>query len=77
MEKQTKTIENQGQKQINAIENRVEKHFLDLYQKSFVVLFWEIFLNGEVTYEINKTAQIEKKVSRNDLVCKAHNKIKG
>ena len=76
-EKQTKMIEDQGQKQIKAIENRVEKHFLDLYQKSIVVLYSENFLNEKATYKINKTAEIEKKVGKNDLVYKAHDNVKG
>ena len=38
-EKQTKTIEDQGKKQIKALENRVEKKFLDTNKKLIASLF--------------------------------------
>ena len=47
--KQTKTIVQQGEKQIKAIKNRVEKFFLDTNQKSIASLLSNYFLNEEAT----------------------------
>ena len=54
LEKQTKTIEDQGQEQIKANENRVKKTLLDTDQKSVTTLFQKDFLNEEAIYKLNK-----------------------
>ena len=43
LEKQTKTIEEQGEKQIKAIENRVKEQLLDTDQNSIAILFSKYF----------------------------------
>ena len=53
VEKQTKTIEDQGEKLIKAIENRVEKKLLDKDKISIASLFSKYFLNEEGTYELS------------------------
>ena len=75
-EKQTKTIENQGEKQINALENRVEKKFSDTGQKSIASLFSKDFLNEEVTYELNEIVEMENRLNRDNLIYKTGNKKK-
>ena len=75
-EKQTKTIEKQGEKQIKAIENRVEKKLLDTDQRSIASLFSKDFLNEEATHELNKIVEMENKVNRDDLIYKTGNKKK-
>ena len=52
-EKQAKTIEKQGGKQVKAIVNRIEKTFLDTNKKSIVSLFSKDSRNEEATYELN------------------------
>ena len=53
VEKQTKTIEDQGEKLIKAIENRVEKKLLDKDKISIASLFSKYFLNEEGAYELS------------------------
>ena len=74
--KQTKAIEFQGEKQIKALENRVEKKNLNTDKKSIAPLFSKDFLNEEATYELNKTTVMEKKPDRNDLIYKSSNNKK-
>ena len=76
LEKQTKTIQNQGKKEVKAIENRVEKKLLDTDQKSIAFLFSKEFLIEEAIYEFNKFAETEKKITRSDFICKTGNKKK-
>ena len=52
-EKQGKTIEKQGNKQVKAIVNRIEKTFLDTNKKSIVSLFSKDSRNEEAPYELN------------------------
>ena len=75
-EKQTKTIEKQGQKQMKAIESRVKKKVLDANQKSIASLISKDFLNEEATYELSKIVEIENKLNRDDLIYKTDNKKK-
>ena len=75
-EKQTKAIEVQGEKQIKALENRVEKKNLNTDKKSIASLFSKDYLNEEATYELNKTTAMEKKPDRNDLMYKSSNNKK-
>ena len=53
VEKQTKTIEDQGEKLIKAIENRVKKKLLGKDKISIASLFSKYFLNEEGTYELS------------------------
>ena len=57
-EKQTKFIEDQGEKQIKTIKNRVEERFLDTDKTSNASLFSKDFLNEEATYGLNKIVEI-------------------
>ena len=69
-EKQAKMIEDQGEKQIKALESRVEETFLDTVQKSSAALFLKDFLNEEATYELNKIVEMENKLNRDNLIYK-------
>ena len=73
-EKQTKMIEDQGEKQIKALKNIVEKKYLDTDQKSIASLFSKDFLNEEATYELNKIVKMKNKINRDDLIYKTGNK---
>ena len=73
-EKHTKTIEDQGEKQIKAIGNRVEKNILDTDKKSIACLFSKGFLKEEATFKLNKIPEIENKLKRDDLIYKTDNK---
>ena len=75
-ENQTKTIEDQGEKQIKPLENRVEKKNLNTDKKPIASLFSKDYLNEEATYELNKITAIENKPDRNDLIYKSSNKKK-
>ena len=75
-EKQTKTIEKQGEKQIKVIEYRVEKMFLDTDQKFVASLFSKDFLNEEATLELSKIVKMEIKLNRDYLIYKTGNKKK-
>ena len=63
-EKQTKTIEDQGEKQIKAIENNTKKVTI----KNIIP---ENILNDEAKKEIDKISEIEKTVDREKLVYRA------
>ena len=56
-EKQTKTIEKQGEKQKES-KTESKKKLLETDQKSIICLFSKDFLNEEATYEL-KTNSIE------------------
>ena len=76
IQKQTKTIEDQGRKQVKALENRVEKNFLNTDQKSITSFFSKEFLNKEATCKLNKIAEMENRLNRNDLIYKTSNRKK-
>ena len=73
LEKQTKTIEDQGEKWIKAIENRIEKQkwiekqILNTDQKSMSHLLSKDFLAAEARAELNKIKETEQEISRDDL----------
>ena len=67
-------IEEQGEKQIKALENRVEKCFLRHDKKSIASLFLKDFLNEAATHKIKNMQKWEKKLDRNDLSYKTGNK---
>ena len=73
LEKQTKTIEDQGEKWIKAIENRIEKQkwiekqILNTDQKSMSHLLSKDFLAAEARDELNKIKETEQEISRDDL----------
>ena len=75
-EKETKTMKDQGEKRIKALENRVEKNFLDTNQKQIAPLFSKDFLNEEATYELNNIVAMGNKLDRNYLNYKIENKKK-
>ena len=54
LEKQTKTIEEQGEKQIIAIENRVKEQLLDTDQNSIAILFSKYLFKWRIHRWINK-----------------------
>ena len=64
-EKQTKTIEDQGEKQIKAIQDNKQ-----LANKSKIITT-ENILNDEAKIEIDKISEIEKTVDRVELVYEA------
>ena len=74
--KQRKTIEDQGEKQIKAIKNRVKKNLLETDQILNASLFSKHFINKEAMYEINKMEEMENKLDRNDLIYRAGYKKK-
>ena len=76
LEKLTKTIEDQGEKQIKAIKNRVKKQLLNTDQKSIIGFFSKDFLSEEAIYELNKIKGIEQKINRDDLIYKIGNNKK-
>ena len=57
-------IEEQGENQIKAIANRVDK-------KSITSLLSEELLNNRAIYKLNKIVEIENKIDRDDLILKA------
>ena len=81
-------IEDQGGKQIKAIENRVgkrlknkiKKPFLDTDQKSMTFLLSENFFKwGRAKYKLNKFVEMDKKkleINRDVLIYKTGNKKK-
>ena len=75
-EKQTKTIEDQGEKQIKALENRVEKRFLDTDQKWVASLFSKDFLNEEAIYELSKIIEMKNELNRDNFISKTGDKKK-
>ena len=76
LEKQTKTIKDQGEKQVKAIKNRIKRQILDTEQKPITDLFSKGLLSEEVIYELNKTKEIEQKLDRDDLIYKTGYKKK-
>ena len=61
---------------MKAIENKVEKIFLDTDKKSIALLFSKDFLNEEATYKLNKIVEMKKKLNRDDLIYKPRNREK-
>ena len=74
LENQTKTMEDQGGKQITAIESRTEKQLLQTDQKSIAALFSKDILAEEALDKLIKIIKIEKEVNRDDLIFKTDNK---
>ena len=68
-EKQTKTIEDQGEKQIKAIQDN--KQLANIQGVTIKNIFPENILNDEAKIEIDKISKIEKNVDREKLVYKA------
>ena len=68
-EKQTKTIEDQGEKQIKAIQDN--KQLANIQRVTIKNIFPENMLNDEAKIEIDKISKIEKTVDREKLVYKA------
>ena len=63
-EKQIKTIEDQGEKQIEALENLKPKEQTKLIEG----IFPEGYESVEIKNEINKIKEYKKKVDRNDMI---------
>ena len=76
LEKQTKTIKDQGEKQVKAIKNRIKRQILDTEQKPITDLFSKGLLSEEVICELNKTEETEQKIDRDDLIYKTGYKKK-
>ena len=68
-EKQTKTIEDQGEKQIKAIQDN--KQLANIQRVTIKNIFPENMLNDEAKIEIDKISKIEKTVDREKLVYEA------
>ena len=71
-----KTIEDEREKQIEAIKNRVEKQLLDTDKKSNTTLFSKDVLTEEAMYQSIKITKIKKEINRNDLIHKTGNRKK-
>ena len=69
-EKQTKTIEDQGEKQIKAIQDN-NKQLANIQRVTIKNIFPENMLNDEGKIEIDKISKIEKTVDREKLVYEA------
>ena len=69
-EKQTKTIEDQGEKQIKAIQNN-KKQRANTQEITIQNIIPENILNDEAKKEIDKISEIEKIVDREKLVYRA------
>ena len=74
LEKQTKTIKDQGEKQVKAIKNRIKRQITE--QEPITDLFSKGLLSEEVIYELNKTKETEQKIDRDDLIYKTGYKKK-
>ena len=70
-EKQRKTTEDQGEKQVVALESLKDSDKKLPAMKDFIPMK---NLNPEIINEIKKIEEIEKKVDRNKMVCKGTNK---
>ena len=68
-EKQTKTIEDQGEKQIKAIQDN--KQLANIQGVTIKNIFPENILNDEAKIEIDKISKIGKNVDREKLAYKA------
>ena len=69
-EKQTKTIEDQGEKQIKAIQDN-KKQLANIQRVTIKNIFPENMLNDEAKIEIDKISKIKKFVDRENLVYEA------
>ena len=63
-EKQTKTVEDQGQKQVEALKDSKPKK----QTKSIEGIFSEAYESAEIKNELNKVKEYEKKVNRNNMI---------
>ena len=68
-EKQTKTIEDQGEKQIKATQDN-NKQLTNIQRATIKNIFPENMLNDEAKKEMDKVLEIEKTVDRENLVYK-------
>ena len=68
-EKQTKTIEDQGEKQIKATQDN-NKQLTNIQRATIKNIFPENMLNDEAKKEMDKVLEIEKTVDREKLVYK-------
>ena len=69
-EKQTKTIEDQGEKQIKAIQDN-KKQLTNTQEVTIKNIIPENILNDEAKKEIHKISEIEKSIDREKLVYRA------
>ena len=69
-EKQTKTIEDQGEKEIKAIQDN-KKHLANTEEVTIKNIIPENILNDEAKKGIDKISEIEKTVDREKLVYRA------
>ena len=58
------------------MKTELKNEFLDRNQKSVAYLFSKYFLNEEATHELTRTAEMENKLDRNDLIYETSNKKK-
>ena len=63
-EKQTKTVEDQGQKQVEALKDSKPKK----QTKSIEGIFSEAYESAEIKNELNKVKEYEKKGNRNNMI---------
>ena len=63
-------------KQIKALGNIIKRTFVDTDKNSIVSLSSKDFLNEEATYEMNKIAEMENKLKRDDLINNTSNRKK-
>ena len=63
-EKQTKTVEDQGQKQVETLKDSKPKK----QTKSIEGIFPEAYESAEIKNELNKVKEYEKKVNRNNMI---------
>ena len=73
-EKQTKTIEDQKEKQNKALENRFKGKFLETDKKLIASLFLKDVLSEEATYKLKKLVEMENKLNRDNLIYKTGTK---
>ena len=69
-EKQTKTIEDQGEKQIKAIQDN-KKQWANTQELTIKNIIPENIMNDEAKKEMDKIIEIEKTVDREKLIYKA------
>ena len=75
-EKQTKTIEDQKEKQKKALENRFKGKFLKTDKKLIASLFLKDVLSEEAIYKLKKIVEMENKLNRDNLIYKTGTKKK-
>ena len=72
-QKSRRKIKDQAEKQIKALENRVETFFSEADQKSIASFCSKDFVNEEATYELSKIVEMENKLNRDYLIYKTDN----